>query len=106
MTSPASQSQKNAKGLRAIAFPSQSQSAEFINIKQNGDRLSFALFYRLFQKLNDRLGLGKQLDLESFFCDHISSLCRVIATHQESGFQRGDFCGGRSLGRLLMRSPV
>jgi hypothetical protein len=43
MTSLASKSQKNANELRAIAFPFQSQSAEQISLKQNGDRLSFVL---------------------------------------------------------------
>jgi hypothetical protein len=53
----------------AIAFPSQNQLAESIIIGQDGDRLYIALIYRLFQKLNDRLGLGKRLYLESSFCD-------------------------------------
>jgi hypothetical protein len=43
MTSPASQSQKHTRGLRAIAFPSQNQSAEYINIGRGGDRLGLAL---------------------------------------------------------------
>jgi hypothetical protein len=80
--------QKNTKGLRAIAFPSQNQSAEQISLKQNGDRLSFALLYRLFQKLNDRLGLCKRLDLELSFCDRMSWLWRAI------GFRGVFFVGG------------
>jgi hypothetical protein len=43
--------------------------SEPINIKQNGDRLYIALAYHLFQKLHNRLGLSKQLYLESSLRD-------------------------------------